>query len=214
MGDYLKNGQKIGTCGSAYYATKSMLEAVKTDPEAAYYLDPKNKCSFAFPFPQYYGKKVGEISNFHEGDRAEQVVMLKRAGVESFHKQIVHHIHPRGGQGLNLFCDCPYHNPEKVSKNFDDEFLRFYLREQLYFNNELHVSGECIYCGEKNIFSAEEAQEIAVNLEGEALWNEREAKRPEYKGMSNADTHLEAAANLRLIAERILGTYSVKELAS
>jgi hypothetical protein len=207
MGEYLKNGQKIGTCGVAYYATKTMLEAVKNQPEAASYLDPKNNCTFAFPFPQYDGKNVGEISNFHEGERVDQVIMLRRSGVESFHKKIVHHIHPSGGQGINLFCDCPYHNSDNVSKNFNDDFLRFYLRNQLYYNGELHISGECIYCGEKNIFSAEEAQEIANHLEGEAVWNETESKRPEYKGMSNADNHLKSAVYLRLIAERILNTY-------
>lgn len=66
MGDYLKNGEKIGTCGDAYYATKQMLEKHKDDPESGYYLNPENGCSFAFPYPAYDGKDVGGISNFHE----------------------------------------------------------------------------------------------------------------------------------------------------
>lgn len=69
MGDYTNTGIKIGTCGVGYYATRKMLENYHShDSEVNYYLKPENKCWFAFPFPQWDNKKVGEITIFHIGD--------------------------------------------------------------------------------------------------------------------------------------------------
>lgn len=208
MGDYTKNGVKIGTCGHAYYATKQMLEDIKTDPEAKQYLDPKNKCSFAFPFPEYDGKKVGEISNFHEGERAEQIIIIKREGNNTFHKHIIHHIHPKGGQGVNLFCNCPYESTEKTSR-FEDKYFRFNLKDQKYYSSgELTITGDCIYCGESNVFTKEEAEEAANNLIIEADSLEKEAERYEAEGYSNAEGCRKQAARCRIIAERIIQTYN------
>lgn len=206
MGDYLKNGNKIGTCGRGYYATKSQLEKVKDDPEAAYYLNPKNGCSFAFPYPEYDGKEAGQISNFHEGEKAEPIILfLKREGSQTHHTRIAHHIHPKGGQGINLFCDCPYHSAENVPNNFNDEFVRFYLNEQVYVNSELAISAQCIYCGQTNIFEAEEAKEAAENLYSEANKAELDAVKPVYSHM--AEQLKKEAARGREVARRILDTY-------
>jgi len=159
MGDYLRNGVKIGTCGSAYYATKSMLEAVKSDPEAAYYLDPKNKCNFAFPFPEYDGKKVGEISNFHAG-RAE--FFFEFAG-DAYHQDICTHLHPRGGAGINLFHPCPY-NGGRSSANFKN-VPTWRLSRQVNIDGRLHIMAECIYCEAPNYFSKEEAATVCEWIE-------------------------------------------------
>lgn len=70
MGDYTKNGTKIGTCGKAYYSTYKALkqhpDALDASSDVAMYLKKENGCSFAFPFPEFKGKKVGEISQFHK----------------------------------------------------------------------------------------------------------------------------------------------------
>ena len=61
MGDYTKKGEKIGTCGTAYYATKEMIEkeflSGDTSPDIKYYLDPKESINFAFPL------KLNKISD-------------------------------------------------------------------------------------------------------------------------------------------------------
>lgn len=208
MGDYTKNGIKLGTCGKAYYATKSMIEALPTDAETKYYLNPKNKCMFAFPLPEFDNKKAGDISIFHKEQRDLTVIQINKKH-KTFHGNITHHIHPVGGQGVNLFCDCPYHSTEKTSR-FNDEMVKFYLKYQSYTGegNQIAIVGECIYCGETNVFEKHEAEEAANNLISQAIWNENEAKRPEYKGFVNADTHREKALELREIAKRILETYN------
>jgi len=216
MGDYTKTGVKIGTCGRAYYATKGQLErySLKTpnDPEVNFYLDPKNKCHYAFPFPEYDYKGIGEITSFHPGERAEQIIMIKKNDQElTYHSKIVHHIHPKGGQGINLYCDCPYHSPANVSQNFKDDYIRFNLNNHVQNSDgSMSISGECIYCGESNIFTQAEAVEAAANLLKEAGWNDKEALRPEYAKMANKETHIETASRLRLISSRIIDTYSEK----
>lgn len=160
MGDYTKSGEKIGTCGNAYYATLPMLKDLANyagEDEAGYYIDPKNNCTFAFPFPMYDGKKVGEFSNFHEGQRAEFFFDLP-ASIESHHGEIVHHVHPRGGAGINLFIDCPFGGGKAASHNLDKSTITYRLTNQIYYKGSLHIQAECIYCQERNIFSKEEAQ--------------------------------------------------------
>lgn len=200
MGDYLKNGvgAKIGTCGRAYYATKEMLEKVSHDPEAGYYLNPANSCFFAFPFPQFDGKQIGDISVFHTEEKDEFVVELASEGRQSFHKPLVFHKHPKGGAGLNFFCDCPYHNSDKTSRNFDGQNLKFYLKYQTYFNGELCVAGECIYCRELNIFDAEEVVEMAQNLK---------QRSEDYKAQGREGMSLESIK----IANRLLETLTQKK---
>lgn len=84
MGDFLRNGKKIGTCGHAYYATREHLEAYAGDPEADFYLDPKNACITAFPFPDFDGKKAGDYSVFSgHGERPKIAFPLIDA--ESWH---------------------------------------------------------------------------------------------------------------------------------
>ncbi len=209
MGDYTKNNVKIGTCGRAYYATKSMLEALSQDSEVRHYLDPLNKCSFAFPFPEYDGKQVGEISNFHEGQRVDFQIKIKKEGSQTFHKHIVHHVHPQGAEGVNLFCDCPYSGEEKRSR-MSSGMIAFRLVDQIYYDSNLCIAGECVYCGERNIFSIDEAEEVCINLEQEAIFNDKEAVRPDYVGYSNADTHRDKAIYIREIIKRIKKTYETE----
>lgn len=163
MGDFTKDGTKIGTCGQAYYATKPMLEKLVGDKEVDYYLDPKNNCSFAFPFPDYENKRIGEISNFHEDQKVDFVISIKNQGV-THHGRIIHTVHPKGGQQINLYSECPYSNPDLVSSNFDKSNVRFYLAEQMYYRGELAVKARCIYCGEPNILDPEEALEVSENI--------------------------------------------------
>lgn len=185
MGDYTKNNAKIGTCGRAYYATKSMLEKLIDEPEADYYLKPENSCFFAFPFPQFDLKSIGDISVFHTEERNEFLVQLpNKKGRNSYHQQLVFHKHPAGGAGLNFFCDCPFHNSETASRNFKNDNLKFYLKYETYFRGELTIAGECIYCRELNIFDAEENIEICEELEQRALYFEsqkNEAKATEIR---------------------------------
>lgn len=162
MGDYLNNGNKIGTCGNGYYTTLKALELHRGEPEANHYLNPKNKCSFAFPYPKYDGKKAGEISQFHEGERSEFIFTVPST-VECFHEQMSHHLHPKGGEGINVFYPCPYMEGAHVSTNFNKSNVRFRLMYQRYYNESLHITADCIYCGCSNIFSAEEAEIIVEN---------------------------------------------------
>lgn len=208
MGDYTKNNAKIGTCGNAYYATLPMLEAIKHEnsEEVNYYLDPSKSCSFAFPFPEYDGKKIGEISNFHEGERVDFFIQIKNQK-NTFHKKIVTHLHPKEGQGINLFCDCPYHSKENVSHNFNDENVKFRLVNQLYFKGSLAIAGECIYCGETNIFDEAEALEVCENLKKSADYYAAEANKKEYQGKVNKEINENKAIYYTQIANRILKTY-------
>lgn len=193
MGDYLRNGAKIGTCGRAYYATKKQLEALKSEPEAAYYLKPENGCRFAFPFPEYDKRKVGEFSNFHEGERVDYFMKLPKSW-GGHHGRISHHIHPRGGQGVNLFSPCPQSEQHNGSRFYGDHNV-FRLNEQVYFEGKLHVSVTCIYCGEDNILTREEAEYIANEVENGKQYGKyhKEDNTPEYN---------------REIAARIRATYS------
>lgn len=68
MGDFTKNGTKIGTCGKAYYATYWQIQNQQNlGGDLKYYLNLKreNGFSYAFPFPEFDGKKLGQISQFH-----------------------------------------------------------------------------------------------------------------------------------------------------
>lgn len=191
MGDFTTNGAKIGTSGRAYYATKEMLEKIENDNEANYYLNPANSCFFAFPFPKFDGKRIGDISVFHTEEHDEFVVEMKKEGKHSFHKSLIFHKHPAGGAGINLFCDCPYHSSENISRNFDNTDLKFYLKYQTYYNGQLTIAGECIYCRELNIFDDVEVLEICQNIQKKASY---------YEDEKNTEKSLE----LITIANRIL----------
>jgi hypothetical protein len=208
MGDYTNNGIKLGTCGKAYYATKSMIEALPTDAETKYYLNPKNKCMFAFPLPEFDNKKAGDISIFHKEQRDLTVIQINKKH-KTFHGNITHHIHPVGGQGVNLFCECPYHSTEKTSR-FNDETIKFYLKYETFTGEgeEMAIVGECIYCGETNIFEKHEAEEAAENLYKKSLSLLNLADRPEYKNTSNRDSYIKQAEELEEVANRILKTYN------
>lgn len=208
MGDYTNNGIKLGTCGRAYYATKSMIEALPKDTEANYYLNPENKAFFAFTLPEFDGKKAGEISIFHKPENELIVLEINKNSV-THHKQIIHHVHPAGGQGVNLFCDCPYHSTENTSR-FNDETIKFYLKYQTFTGegDEMAIVGECIYCKETNIFEKHEAEEAAENLYKKSLSLLNLADRPEYKNTSNRDSYIKQAEELEEVANRILKTYN------
>lgn len=208
MGDYTNNGIKLGTCGKAYYATKSMIEALPTDAETKYYLNPENKASFAFPLPEFDGKEAGEISIFHKPENELIVLEINKNSV-THHKKIVHHVHPAGGQGVNLFCDCPYHSTENTSR-FNDETIKFYLKYQTFTGEgeEMAIVGECIYCKETNIFEKHEAEEAAENLYKKSLSLLNLADRPEYKNTSNRESYIKQAEELEEVANRILKTYN------
>ena len=212
MGDYTKNGTKIGACGRAYYSTLPMLqEELKknyTDSEIKSYLEPKNKSWFAFPYPEFDNKKIGEISIFHKENHELIILKISKTN-KTHHKQIVTHLHPSGGQGINLFCDCPYHSTENVSRNFNDDFIRFYLKYEMFTgeNDNKAIVGECIYCGESNVFEKHEAEEAAKNLIDEANYEQKQSERKEYENTSNKDTHINKSLHLRQIANRILNTY-------
>lgn len=210
MGDYTTNDIKLGTFGRAYYATKAMIEALPKETETNYYLNPENKCMFAFPLPEFDDKKAGEISIFHKEQKDLIIIEINKTN-NTFHKKIVTHIHPVGGQGLNLFCDCPYHSNENVSKNFNEETIKFYLKYQCYTGEaeEMAIVGECIYCGETNIFEKHEAQEVSENLYKKSISLLNLADRPEYKDTANRDRYIKESEKLEKVADRILKTYNL-----
>lgn len=215
MGDYTKQGQKIGTCGAGYYATLEMLKNHvdkfgKVD-DAHYYINPENKCSFAFPFPEYDGKEIGEISNFHEGERVDFFFKFKG---ESHHKEIVTHVHPKGGQGINIFSPCVYSDRAKISRNLDtSKGETFRLTEQCFYNGELCICAECIYCGAKNIFSKEEAQELAQNIMQDAERLLKDSNN-NYYHESDRKRYKKESIYIKEIAKRILKTYNIIEVAN
>jgi hypothetical protein len=203
MGDYLKNGAKIGTCGRAYYATKKQLEKFANEEEVQYYLDPKKGCSFAFPFPEYDNKEAGQISNFHEGERAEYFFSLPAN--TGLHTQITHHIHPRGGEGINLFIDCPYKNPDIASRNFSKDFERFRLIEQGYHNEVLSVVVECVYCQQRQILEDKEVEMAANDFEKQSqnMFKISEREKWQWPDCSNWETSKEQAEKLQIVADRL-----------
>ena len=203
MGDYTKSGVKIGTCGQAYYATKSMLEAIKSDPEAAHYLNPVNGCSFAFPFPEYDGKKVGEISNFHSDQRAEYYIFLKPGN--SLHKDIIHHVHPKMGQGINLFFPCPVSAESKHSRNFDKSYETFRITDQAYVGGKLVMMVECIYCEQKQYLDETEMLQAVQSLRDQAsdMRKQSEREKRQWPDCTNWETSLKAANNLDTVADRV-----------
>ena len=156
MGDYTKSGEKIGTCGAGYYATKQMLEDLNEkggDVEA--YLNPKNNCSFAFPFPEYDGKEVGEISNYHD-DMRVNLHFFYPANRLSHHKKVLYQLKPQGVPMKNLYCECP----QKYNEETKEGNIYFRLSEQVYFEGKLCITAECPYCENVNIFDKEEAEMI------------------------------------------------------
>ena len=156
MGDYLKNGAKIGTCGQGYYATYKDLvkEAQKGDEEAQYYIDPEKKCSHAFPYPEFRTKKIGDYSVFHM-EQVDLFVISIPKGIQSFHGHVHTHIRPSGGKRIVFSNPCP-HN--------EDDVLKFYLRYTTFYAGKLSIVGECIYCGTANIFDESEACIILANI--------------------------------------------------
>jgi hypothetical protein len=203
MGDYLNNGKKIGTCGRAYYATFESLQEYKHEEEAGAYLNPKNKCSFAFPFPEYDGKKAGDISNFHEGERAEYFFNLPaKSGI---HGTITHHLHPKGGWGINVFIDCPYIS-ERVSSNFNKEVETFRLSEVCFLDSgKLGVLVECIYCGQRQVLSEQEIQIAIDYFYDQAVKTKKESEREKYihPDCINWEYTLKKAENLAKISDRL-----------
>lgn len=215
MGDYTKKGVKIGTTGQAYYATLGMLVHHNTfidssDPEVRYYIEPKNKCTFAFPFPQWDGKAIGEISSFH--DNPECIIALPNDG-KSYHQDIVHHVHPKGGEGVNLFVECPYGTKDKsrYSRNLDTSVVRFQIVGQKYCSDgSLGVLVKCIYCNETQVLDEKEAAIASEYLVNKAECEERQAKYYEqYPLNGNADHHRKRAEWLREVVKRLLGTYNL-----
>lgn len=206
MGDYTKNGTKIGTCGRAYYATLPMLQKIAKnigESEAKWYIQPSNKASFAFPFPEYDGKNVGEITNFLYGNRAEFTFVVP-SDIETFHKEIVDHIHPRGAEAINLFIPCPHSKESKHSNNFSGQQV-FRLMEQKYYNETLHVVAECVYCNERNIFTKDEIELICNGIDKCAdsteQWEKnRYPKEPE-------GHYTKQAKRMREISKRMRETY-------
>lgn len=205
MGDYLKNGTKIGTCGRGYYATLEMLKKHKGDPEADAYMDPKNGCSFAFPFPEYDLKSVGEISNFHKGDMVEYVVSLPADQFETYHERMSHHLHPKGLPGFNVFFPCPYEAGSEVSTNFNKNEVKFYLKEQIYFDGKLAVLVECVCCGRRNVLELKESIYIAEQIKAQS--DRYKAQADNCSLTSECNELLEKAVYHSTIANRILETY-------
>jgi hypothetical protein len=161
MGDYTKSGAKIGSCGEAYYATKQMLEAVNdNDSVVAAYLDPKNKCAFAFPFPEYDGMQIGQMSNFHEGERVELTFFFP-ANIESHHTQVLYQLSPKGAPMKNLYCQCPQKYKEGASEH---DHIYFRLYGQIWHEGSLKITAECPYCKCSNIFDKEEAELICTTF--------------------------------------------------
>jgi hypothetical protein len=204
MGDYLNNGNKIGTCGQGYYTTLEALKEFRSESEAAYYLKPQNGCSFAFPFPEYDGKRAGEISNFHEGDRVDFLVSLPADKFNTFHNKISNHINVAGTQ-INVFSPCVYDGAD-TSTNFDKSRVKMYLKEQKYFNGSLHVVCTCACCGTSNILDLEEAVYIAKDLQQKS---ERLNTQSKLSGVSpeEAEKKMNESLYLMQIANRILSTY-------
>jgi len=209
MGDYTKAGAKIGTCGAAYYATKEMIQAEHdkgdTSDDIRYYLDPKQPIRFAFPFPEYDGKKIGEISNFHEDQRAD--FFFKWAG-ESFHKEVINHIHPKGGQGVNLASNCPQDiTKERFNAiNPDSHTYRLVYQINDRQTGKLAIAAECIYCNTLNVFEEHEAYQITEQLLEEA---DQYIKRSKYDDIYLTTKQLlDKAEYLQQIVGRILKTYN------
>jgi uncharacterized protein involved in tolerance to divalent cations len=211
MGDYTNSGQKIGTCGNAYYSTKKMLKDLYASGErhgdVAGYLNTENYITFAFPFPEYDGKKIGEISNFHEGERIDYFFDFLNPK-ESVHKEITTHIHPKGGQGINLFTPCPHSDNSKVSNNFKKEVVTFRLVGQINERDgNLKIVAECIYCNTKNVFSKKEANQIIKVIKEKAERAQKSATYTHHYHESEINRFKKEAEYNLEIAKRIKETY-------
>ena len=222
MGDYTRvkvNGQfedvKIGTCGSAYYATKQQLEDHQKkygkDTEVSYYLDPANGCNFAFPFPAYDGKEVGQISNFHGDQRTNFYFSWKvPEGEVSHHKDIVQHLHPDGSDqgGINLWSPCPSTGKAKTSNNFDVTKERYRLETQVFYGGALAISARCVYCGCSNVFTIDEAILIVKDILDEA---KRLIEKTKFvyseRSFTTKEQDIKEIEFLQQIAKRIMDTY-------
>ncbi len=206
MGDYLNNGEKIGTCGQAYYATLEMLKAHKGDKEADYYLNPSKGCSFAFPFPEYDGKQVGEISNFHEEDKVNFVISLPADKFQTYHDRMYTHISPKGVQGINVFFPCPYNGAE-TSSNFDESNVKLLLTEQMYVDGKLAAVAKCVCCGQRNILEDVEAVFVSEQIQEEAQRLQNQSKLDSYTTEEKTEK-LKQANYLMKVASRLLKTYT------
>lgn len=153
MGDYTKNGTKIGTCGGGYYATLAALQKLAENPaeeEARYCIDPKNKCSFAFPFPANDGKKVGEVNYRNEGEYFELPATLA-----SYHEKMSLSVpHAVAGRcPIYVAFDCPH---EKTGQT-----KGFIMRSVAYGSDSLlHIGVTCAYCGAGQTLDEEDIYHI------------------------------------------------------
>jgi hypothetical protein len=152
-----------------------MLEEVKNDPEAACYLNPKNGCNFAFPFPEYDGKKAGCISNFHEGERVDFFFSAPE-DMQIFHENLSFHMHPRGGEAVNISTGCVYGENTLHSRlSHNGTYMRLY--GQVYYNGQLHITAKCVYCECSSIFDKDEAFIIADIID---IWTDENPEQVKY----------------------------------
>lgn len=155
MGDYLENGKKIGTCGVAHYATKKQLEAVRQGQEVAYYLNPENRCTFAFPHLEYERKQAGDISNYHEEEAACLVVTVPEDW-KSHHKQAISYKSAKNVPTMVAFATCP-------NTSNSDQYV--YLTHQRFVDGKLNAVVTCPYCKGQSYLTPEEAEVLAIQLE-------------------------------------------------
>lgn len=111
MGDYTRNGIKIGTFGRGYYATKKMLEDNSNDPECKAYLNPDNGCVMAFPFPEWDNKSIGSISIFHAEDRINYTFPIDEKNENICCKehndyQLMYQRYTTEGNKMNIVIEC------------------------------------------------------------------------------------------------------------
>ena len=211
MGDYTKTGVKIGTCGQSYYATKKMLQdqAHIGDPEINYYLDPSKGCNFAFPFPEYDGKKIGDITRFHE--KTNFVIKLP-SSMESLHGRISHYVHPVGGAGINLFIPCPYSEGSQHSHNLDQDEISFYLIGTGFYEGQEAILVECMYCGKTQYLSDTESIQAVQYLRRKAadLRKYSENEKRMHPDCSNWEYSLKEVKTIETVCDRIVEIYSTE----
>ena len=164
MGDYTNSGAKIGTCGNAYYATYKMIMRNKHDGDCSHYANPKNTCTFAFPFPEWDDKEIGEISNFHQD---QWIPFYFNFNGESHHKRMVFHSHPQGAPGVNIFAPCPQDRSapaDSVSANMPAHDTFRLSSTAFWDDGNMYIVGTCPYCGGLTLFNPDEAAQIVAGI--------------------------------------------------
>lgn len=172
MGDFTNNGTKIGTCGKAYYATYWQIvknfQTHGNNGDVIYYYNLKreNGFSYAFPFPEFDGKKLGDISQFHiqqkNGKVLYPVYLLDSECKDIQHNETRSEIRDiYTDEKKNFYVKC-FQDPLNYRSNKAPDQNKFYMEYTGFINGKPSILIYCAYCGAGTHFTLDDDNENEI----------------------------------------------------